>query len=428
MSHRPVYIVDGNRSPFLKATGKYGVFSASDLAVQIAKPLLARQPFSPEALGEVIIGCVSPGPNEVNIARVIALRAGCGDKMPAYTVQRNCASGLQAIDCAFKDIQLGRHEVVLAGGTEAMSRTPILFSQKMVNWFGGYFTAKTFLNKLTQLLKFRPSFLKPIFGIQCGLTDPVCGLNMGQTAENLAYLFNISRSEMDAYALQSQQRAAFATAQGYYEHEIETLYDEQGRFYDKDTGIRENTSLEALAKLKPVFDKKYGHITAGNSSQITDGAALVLLASDAAVKKYQLNVLGRIVDVQWAALDPTIMGIGPLYSSTQLLKYQHLSLSDIDYWEINEAFAVQILACLKIWKEKTLCHEYLGLNDALGEIDLDRLNVDGGAIALGHPVGASGARITLHLLEVLQRNRAKRGIASLCIGGGQGGSILLERV
>lgn len=425
---RPVYIVDGNRSPFLKATGKYGVFSASDLAVQIAKPLLARQPFSAEDLGEVIVGCVGPGADETNIARVIALRAGCGNQMPAYTVQRNCASGLQALDCAFKAIQLGRHEMVLAGGTEAMSRAPILFSKKMVNWLGGYFSAKTFLSKLSQSAKFRPDFLKPVFSLMCGLTDPVCGLSMGQTAENLAYLLDITRAEMDAYALQSQQRASFATAQGYYADETETLYDEQGQFYDKDTGIRENTSLEALAKLKPVFDKKYGHITAGNSSQITDGACLLLLASESAVEKYRLKPLGKIVDVQWAALDPAIMGIGPLYSSTQLLKHQNLAFSDIDYWEINEAFAVQILACIKIWKEKTLCQEYLQLDEALGEINLDRLNVDGGAIALGHPVGASGARLPLHLLKVLERKRAKRGVATLCIGGGQGGSILLERV
>lgn len=428
MIHRPVYIVDGNRSPFLKVSGKYGLFSASDLAVQIAKPLLARQPFSARDLGEIIIGCVAPAPEEVNIARMIALRAGCGDKMPAYTVQRNCASGLQAIDCAFKDIQLGRHDIVLAGGTEAMSHTPILFSEKMVDWYSGYFSAKTFFSRLAQILKFRPSFLKPIFALQCGLTDPVCGLSMGQTAENLAYLLNISRNEMDVYALQSQQRAIFATAQGYYKDEIETLYDAKGQFYDKDTGIRENTSLEALSKLKPVFDKKFGNITAGNSSQITDGAALVILASETAVKKYKLKVLGRIVDVQWAALDPTIMGIGPLYSTTELLQRQDLSLSDIDYFEINEAFAVQILALLKIWKEKTLCQKYLGLSKAFGEINLDRLNIDGGAIALGHPVGASGARLVLHLLKILQRNRAKRGIASLCIGGGQGGSILLERI
>ncbi len=428
MTQRNVYIVDGNRSPFLKAAGSYGFFSASDLAAQIAKPLLARQPFPAEALDEVIIGCVSPAPNEANVARVIALRAGCGDNMPAFTVQRNCASGLQSIDCAFKNILLGRNDLVLAGGTEAMSRTPILFSKKMVNWFGQFFAAKTPPHKLLQLLKLRPSFFKPVFGLLCGLTDPICGLSMGQTAENLAYLLNISKQEMDTYALQSQQRAAFASTQGFFESEIETLYDEKGQFYDQDTGIRGDTSMEALAKLKPVFDPKYGHITAGNSSQITDGAALVLLASDDAVKKYDLKVLGRIVDIQWAALDPAIMGIGPLYSTTQLLQKHGLSLSDIDYWEINEAFAVQILACLKIWKEKSLCQQYLGVDQAFGEIDLNHLNADGGAIALGHPVGASGARLPLHLLKILERKKSKRGIASLCIGGGQGGSILLERV
>ena len=424
---RDVYIVDGSRTPFLKARGKPGDFSAADLAVATCRDLLAYQPFSPRDLGEVILGCVMPSPHETNIARVVALRLGCGDAVPAYTVQRNCASGMQAIDDAYKDIAMGKHDLVLAGGTEAMSRAPILFNDSMVEWLSAWMSAKTLGAKLATIARFKLKNLAPVIALIKGLQDPIVGLSMGQTAENLAYRFDIDRGSLDQYALESQLRSARAFEAGYLS-EISTLFDTKGNYYDTDTGVRPDSTLEKLAALKPFFDPQFGLVTAGNSSQVTDGAACVLLASSYAVKRYGLKVLGRIQDTHFAGCSPSEMGLGPVYATTPMLQRQGLTCEDIDFWEINEAFAAQVLGCMAAWCNPTFCQEQLGLKEAFGLIDRNRLNVDGGAIAMGHPVGASGARIVLHLLQVLRRHKAKRGVASICIGGGQGGAMLIENV
>jgi acetyl-CoA C-acetyltransferase len=424
---RPVFVVDGARTPFLKARGKPGPFLASDLAVSAGRPLLARQPFTPEDLDEVIFGCIMPTPDEVNIGRVIALRLGCGKQVPAWTVQRNCGSGMQALDCAAFDISSGRADLVLAGGTEAMSHAPVLFGPTMVAWLGEWAGAKGTLNKLKVLSKFRPAHLAPVIGILRGLTDPVVGLSMGQTAEILAYRFNISREQMDDYAMQSHHRLALAQQERRL-GEVEVIYDWNGKVYDADEGVRADTTMASLAKLKPAFDRGVGKVTAGNSAQITDGAACLILASEDALKKHNLTPLGRIVDSDWAGLDPSQMGLGPVHAATPILQRHKLECGAIDYWEINEAFATQVLACLAAWKDADYCRSELGLSAAFGEIDRSRLNVDGGGISLGHPVGTSGARIVLHLLRVLEQKNAKRGVAALCIGGGQGGAMLVERV
>lgn len=423
---RPVYVVDGLRTPFLKARTHPGPFSASDLAVFSGRALLNRQPFSPKDLDEVVLGCIIPSENEANIGRLLALRLGCGDRMPGWTVQRNCGSGMQAIDSALKDIATGRADLVLAGGAEAMSHAPLMFNKKMVNWFANLQQAKSFGKKLGVFTKLRPGFLAPVISLINGLTDPLYDLIMGKTAEILAYQFNITREEMDAFAMRSHERLVKAQDDGLMK-EIIPIYDHQGKYYDYDDGVRRDSSMESLAGLKPIFDRKFGLVTAGNSSQVTDGAATVLLASEDAVNKHSLPVLGRIVDVEWAALSPIVMGLGPVFSSTPMLLRNNLSLDDIEYWEINEAFAAQVLACIKAWQSDEFCHEHFGLSSAFGEIDQERLNVDGGAVALGHPVGASGARIVLHLLEVMKRKQAKRAVATICIGGGQGGAMLLER-
>jgi acetyl-CoA C-acetyltransferase len=424
---RDVYIVDGARTPFLKARGKPGPFSASDLAVKAGRELLQRQPFSPTDLDEVIVGCVMPSADEANIARVIALRLGCGKTVPAWTVQRNCASGMQALDSAVKDIATGRCNLVLAGGTEAMSRAPLLFSDEMTSWFAGLMGAKNWKMKLKEYLRFRPWFLKPVIALMKGLRDPIVNLDMGQTAENLAYHFHISRMEMDEFALTSHQRVIKAQEDRYLS-EIETVYADNGSFFPLDDGVRADTTMEKLASLKPFFDKKFGSVTAGNSSQVSDGAAMLILASKDAVEKYRLPVLAKIIDTQWAGVDPAEMGLGPVYATHQLLKRQHRDMSSIDYWEINEAFAAQVLGCLAAWESDEYCRNKLGTEKALGTIDRSRLNIDGGAIALGHPVGASGARIVLHLVEILRRQNAKTGVATICIGGGQGGAMLIENV
>ncbi len=423
---RAVYVVDGSRTPFLKAKG-IGPFSGSDLAVAAGTSLLNRQSFSPTDIDEVIIGSAMPGPDEANIARIVALRLGCGNGVPAFTVMRNCASGMQAIDNACMQIANGRSDLVLTGGTDAMSHAPLLFNQKMAGWLASWFAAKTFGQRAGLLTKLRPAYLAPVIALLRGLTDPIVGLNMGQTAEKVAFRFNITREEMDAFACESHHRALQAAANGLMS-EIVPLIDTKGKVYTEDDGVRADSTVEKLSKLKPFFDKRYGMVTAANSSQITDGACLLLLASADAVKKHGLQVIGRIVDSEWAALDPAQMGLGPVHAATPIMQRHHLKPDDFDCWEINEAFAAQVLGCLAAWNDAEYCESQLGLKEAMGALSVSKLNQEGGAIALGHPIGASGARIVLHVLKNLQQNNGKRGMAAICIGGGQGGAMYLERV
>ena len=422
-----VYIIDGARTPFLKAAGAPGPFAAADLAVAAGRPLLARQPFAPNEFDEVILGCVGPGVDEANIARVASLRLGCGEETPAWTVGRNCASGMQALDSAATNIASGRADLVLAGGAESMSHAPVLFSLRFVAWLAGFSRAKTLPDKLRALARFRPGLLKPVIGLLRGLTDPVAGINMGQTAEKVAHRFGVAREEMDAFAARSHERLAAAVDDGFFEEEIVPIFDTAGNAYREDTGLRRDSTPDKLAKLKPVFDRPAGKVTAGNSAQITDGCAWLVLAGERAVARHNLRVRGQLLDCNWAGLDPAQMGLGPAHAGAPLLQRNQFELHDIDYWEINEAFAAQVLACLAAWRSDEYCREHLGLRGALGEIDPARLNIDGGGISIGHPVGASGARIVLHALRVLEKNDWRRAVATLCIGGGQGGAMLIER-
>lgn len=423
---RHVYVVDGARSPFLKATDN-APFSASKLAVSVGKTLLNRQNFLPSDINEVIIGAAMPGVDEANVARLIALRLGCGERVPAYTVMRNCASGMQALDSAAMQIASGRSDLILAGGTDAMSYAPLLFSQKMAAWLSRWFAAKSMQQRFGLLTQLRPAYFAPVIALLRGLRDPYIGMNMGQTAEKLAYRFDISREAMDAFACESHKRLALAFAEGRMD-EIVPIIDDRGKVYQVDDGLRPDSSVEKLNTLKPFFDKKYGMVTAGNSSQITDGASLLLLASADAVKKHQLPVIGRIVDSEWAALEPSQMGLGPVHAATPLMLRHNLKAQDFDCWEINEAFAAQVLACLAAWNDDEYCKKELGLKAAFGAPSIDRLNQDGGAIAIGHPIGASGARIVLHVLKSLEKMNKTRGMAAICIGGGQGGAMYLERM
>jgi len=430
MMNRPVYVIDGARTPFLKAKNRPGVFSAGDLATQAGRTLLVRQKFEPTQLDEVILGCAAPSVDEVNIGRVVALRMGCGQKVPGWTVMRNCASGMQALDSGISNILSGRSNLVLAGGVDALSRAPLLYPERAVLWFADMAGARSAGQRaaLFARLPFK-AMLAPVIGIMKGLTDPMVGLLMGQTAENLAHRFGITRAQMDAYSVRSHQRVVRAQDEGALAAgggEVEAVYDAKGNAYTLDDGVRRDSSIENLAKLKPFFDRKYGNVTPGNSSQITDGAAWLVLASEEAVKQHGLSPIGRIVDAEWAGLDPAQMGLGPVHAATPILKRHNLKLDSLDYWEINEAFAAQVLGCLAAWKDEAYCREQLGLDGAMGAMDEEKLNVDGGAIALGHPVGASGARIVLHMLRLLKRRNAKRGMASICIGGGLGGAMLVE--
>ena len=429
---KPVYIVDGARTPFLKSRNRPGPFSAADLATQAGRTLLARQPFAPSELDEVILGCAAPSVDEVNIGRVAALRMGCGQKVPGWTVMRNCASGMQAVDSAINNILAGRSKLVLAGGVDALSRAPLLYGDKMVLWFSDMAAAKTTGQRLALFGRLPiATILKPVIGIMKGLTDPMVGLLMGQTAENLAHRFGITRGEMDAFAVRSHHRVAKAQADGQLAPgggEVEALYDANGKAYALDDGVRSDASLESLAKLRPFFDRKYGNVTAGNSSQITDGAAWLLLADEEALREHNLQPLGRILDSEWAGLDPAQMGLGPVHAATPILKRHGLALNDLDYWEINEAFAAQVLGCLAAWKDEKYCREELGLDHAMGELDQNRLNVDGGAIALGHPLGATGAIRSATVIHAMRRNKLKYGMVTMCVGTGMGAAGIFERM
>jgi acetyl-CoA C-acetyltransferase len=332
---------------------------------------------------------------------------------------------MQSIDAALHDIGDGRSEMVLAGGTEAMSRAPLLFDERFVAWLADFQKARGPVAKARQLSRLRPGWLKPVIALLRGLTDPVSGLSMGQTAENLAWRFGISRREMDEYAWHSHQRLGHAQDEAMLP-EIEPLYGTDGRAYQVDDGVRRESTVDDLGRLKPVFEKPFGKVTAGNSAQVTDGACAVLLASEEAVSRWNLPVLARIVDSEWAGVDPAQMGLGPVHAVTPMLRRHRMALGSVDYWELNEAFAAQVLACVAAWRDRRYCREQLGLSKPWGEIDRDCLNVDGGGISLGHPVGTSGARITLHLAHVLRRTGTRRGVATQCIGGGQGGAMLIE--
>lgn len=424
---KKVYVVDGARTPFLKAKSKPGPFSGGDLAVGCGRPLLARQRFAPTEFDEVIIGAAMPSADEANIGRVVSLRLGCGDKVPAWTVMRNCASGMQALDSACMNILAGKSNLVLAGGTDAMSHAPLLFGPQMVNWLADWYGAKSFGQRAGVAVQFRLAYLAPVIAILKGLTDPIVKLSMGQTAEIVAERFGITRQMMDAFAADSHLRVLAGCAAGHFS-EIEPLIDSLGNIYTSDDGVRTDSTPDRLAKLRPVFDKVYGNVTAGNSSQVTDGAAMLILASEEAVARHNLQPIGAIIDSQWSALDPSEMGLGPVHAITPMLVRHGMSLQDLDALEINEAFAAQALGCLAAWESTSYCTEKLGLDRPFGSIDREKFNVDGGAIAIGHPIGASGARVVLHALKTLQRTGGKHAAASLCIGGGQGGAMLLERL
>jgi acetyl-CoA C-acetyltransferase len=341
-------------------------------------------------------------------------------------VQRNCASGLQALASGYERIALGFSQLVLAGGTEVMSRAPIQWNLDMNAWLGGMLRARGVLARGKALARFRLAQLKPVYTLLLGLTDPLVKLNMGQTAEVVAHRFGITREAQDAYALESHRRLGAAFETGAMAQEVETLYDPRGSFYNEDNGLRRDTDIAKLAGLRPVFDRQYGSVTSGNSSQVTDGAAMLLLASEEAVQRHGLPVLGELLGHEWAGVEPAQMGLGPVHAVARLLARHQLKMRDLAQLELNEAFAAQVLGCQAAWDSAQYAREELGLDAPVGSMDPARLNPEGGAIACGHPVGASGARIALHLLHALRSKGGGLGVATLCIGGGQGGAMLVR--
>jgi acetyl-CoA acyltransferase len=424
-----VVIVDGVRTPFAKAGTDLREVSAQELGRHALRELLERTHLDPETVDDVFVGNIAGPSDAANVARVIALRAGIPERVPALTVNRNCASSLESLAQGAMRIRAGEASVVVAGGTESMSQIPLLFGRGFTRMFEKLARARSLGARLAALASFRPGFLKPRVALLEGLTDPVSGLNMGQTAELLAREFRIPREEQDAFALESHRRAVDATREGRLAGEIAPIpvpprFD---RILDTDVGPRPQQTLEALAKLRPVFDRRNGTVTAGNSSMITDGAVMLLLMSAERAQELGHEPLGRVRSWAFAGLDPARMGLGPVHATPPALKKARVAWKDIELVELNEAFAAQALACRAAFASSAYAKEKLGLARAVGELDPERLNVNGGAIALGHPVGSSGGRIVLTLLREMKRREATLGLATLCVGGGQGGAFVLER-
>lgn len=414
-----LFIIDGIRTPFTRAGTALAEMDAVELGRIAVSALLTKTGIDPHLVDETIIGCVGQPPEAQNIARVIALRAGMPEDKPAMTVHRNCASGLEALTTAADKLCSGHGDVFVVGGVESMSQMPLYFGRAATAKFTALGRAKTTGQRLRQMAAFRPSDFSPVIGLKLGLTDPVSGMNMGQTAELLAKEFHISREAQDEFAMRSHLKAAQAKLR-----EITPVYAREAVIADN--GIRPDSSMEKLAKLQPMFDRE-GSVTAGNSSQITDGAVALLVASEAKVEQMGWKPLGRLVDYAFTGCDPKRMGLGPVRAMDTLLRRAHLKLEEADLIEINEAFAAQVLAVLKCLSDPASARR-CGLESPLGEVDREKLNPRGGAIALGHPVGATGARLVLSALHQLHDANTKLALVSLCVGGGQGGAALLERV
>lgn len=423
-----VVIVDGVRTPFAKAGSKFKKVHAAELGQVALQELIARTNLDTESVDEVIVGCVGNPSDAVNIGRVVALRAGIPQKTSAHTVHRNCASALESISTGFDKIKAGVADVVVAGGTENMSLAPLLFDQKFADVFGEFMMARSMSKKLNALAKLKLKYLTPRVSIVEALVDPFVGINMGQTAEILAKEFHISRQEQDHFAMHSHLKAVAATQEGRLQEEITPVYigPKYKEVVETDVGPRDGQSMEALKKLKPYFDRRTGTITVGNACPLTDGAAMVLLMKREKATAEGYKPLARIRGYGYAGLEPERMGLGPAYASPIALKRAGLTLKDMDLVELNEAFAAQVLACQKAMGSKSFAQDKLGLAEAVGELDLDRTNVNGGAIALGHPVGATGTRLVLTLMKEMKRRGSQFGLATLCIGGGQGGAMVLE--
>jgi acetyl-CoA acyltransferase len=421
-----IAIVDGIRTPFCKMGSNFNNLSAQELGRIAARELIERMGFDVRNIDEVIFGCVGQPADAANIARIISLLAGIPKTVPAYTVHRNCASGIEAVVSAAMKIQVGEGRCILAGGTESMSNIPFFFSKEAQEIFMEVNRAKSLGARLTAFSKFRSKHFSPKIGLALGLMDPVCGLNMGQTAEVLVKEFGITRKEQDEFALMSHQRA-LASKEIFREEIVPVI---PGPKYKEavidDNGPREGQTYEALAKLKPFFEKGTGTVTAGNSSQVTDGAAALMVMSESRAKELGLKPLGYLRAFAFAGVEPQRMGIGPAHAIPKVLKKAGLKLSDMQAIEINEAFAAQVIACLKALASTEFAKQF-GYEGYTGEIDPAKLNIHGGAIALGHPVGTTGARLILTMLKHLNRKNLNLGLASLCIGGGQGAAVILER-
>jgi acetyl-CoA acyltransferase len=421
---RRVAIVDGCRTPFAKAGTAYRSLSAVELGKVAVRELIERTNLDVKTVDQMVYGTVVQSVQEPNIAREVTLGSGLPGTVPAFTVGRACASSNQAITSAAEHIALGMSEVAIAGGAESLTDIPILVSDEMRDALVAASKARSVTDKLKAFASIRPRHLAPIAP---AIAEPTTGLTMGQSAERMAQQNGISREAQDRWALRSHQLAAAATADGRLTAEMAPVFVD-GVAITQDNGIRADTSLEKLAQLKPVFDRKYGTVTAGNSSPLTDGASAVLLMSEERAKELGYEPLGYIRSYAYAALDPGDQLLqGPVFATPIALERAGLSMKDIELMDMHEAFAAQILSNLQWLDSETIARERLGLSKAVGHPDEDRINVLGGSIAIGHPFGATGGRITVTLLQEMKRRGNGLGLITVCAAGGMGFAMVVER-
>jgi acetyl-CoA acyltransferase len=423
-----VAIVDGCRTPFCKAGTDLRNMDVVDLAGVAATELVGRSGIDPNEIDLSIFGVVVPALHAPNLGREVVFRAALPLTIPGTTVNLACASSNRSITSGAEAIVTGQCDVVLAGGAESLSNVPIQYSKSAAQVLMQFSKAKTPGKKVSVLSKLRPKDLIPI---PPAIAEYTTGMTMGQACEKMAKENAISRRAQDEIALMSHTRAAEAIAEGRFSHQVVDTFPQPN--YDRsvtiDNGVRSDSSIESLSTLKPVFDRRYGTLTAGNSSPITDGAAAVLLMSEAKARSLGIQPMGYIRSFAYAALDPGSQLLqGPAYAAPVALDRAGLRLADIDLVEMHEAFAAQVLSNMKAFASKKFARDELGRSEPVGEIDFDRFNVNGGSIAIGHPFGATGARVTMQLLSELQRREANLGLLTVCAAGGVGFAMVVERL
>lgn len=424
---RRVAIVEGCRTPFAKSGTAFRNLSAVELGKVAVRELISRTDLDVSEIDHVVYGTVVQSVQEPNIAREVTLGAGIPPSVPAFTVGRACASSNQAITSGAEQIMAGMADVVIAGGAESLTDVPILFSPEMRNALVRASKARSLGERVGAFAAVRPRHLAPVTP---AIAEPTTGLTMGESAEKMARENGITREEQDRWALRSHQLAAAATADGRLTREIAPVFvpPKYEEVVTQDNGIRADTSLEKLATLKPVFDRKYGTVTAGNASPLTDGASAVLLMSEERAKALGYEPLGYIRSYAYASLDPGDQLLqGPVYATPVALKRAGLSMKDVDLLEVHEAFAAQVLSNLQWWNSDRIAKERLGLDRAIGTPPEDRINVMGGSIAIGHPFGATGGRVTVTLLNELKRRGGQFGMVSVCAAGAMGFVMIVER-
>ncbi len=422
-----VAVIRGLRTPFAKSGTAYARLTALDLGKMVVAELVERSEVDQTEIDEVIFGNVIPSVKAPNIAREIVLGTGLPKKIPGYTVGKACDSAAQAITSAADLIYRGYADTAIAGGAESISDVPILFSKNMAEALVGASKAKSVAAKVGAFRKIRVPDLVPVTP---AIAESTTGLTMGESAEKMAKENHISREAQDQFAYQSHTRAAKAVNSGRFGDEVMTVvlppdFDE---VLEKDNLIREDTTIDALSKLKPVFDRKYGSITAGNSSPLTDGAAAVILMSEEKAKSLGLKPIGYIKSYAYAAVDPFDQLLqGPVFALPTALDRAGIGLKDIGVIEMHEAFAAQVLSNIQWMASKKIAQEKMGRSEPVGEIDPASINHTGGSIALGHPFGATGARIVTTVCNELQRTGEQYGLVTICAAGGIGVALVLER-